>query len=190
MLSCFAEAKAMLCVGVSLLGANVLGQDMVIGERPHNVDNVQLSLLIEKLGSDQFGERERALRELLELPLSALPWAEDKLRQLKGNENLEVQGRFASVVASLRKQRADWPLSHGTQVVVDLTEVTAAEALAEIEKQTGGTLGSDSWRWGSEIKRADFSFKGAFWEAIDALALAQPPLEGEIPRATSIKRGK
>ena len=119
--------------------ANGVGQDAEIEPSPE-ADSAHFSEQLEKLGSEQFREREAALRSLLDLPVSALPWAEEKLRQFDGTTDLEIRGRLATVVASLRKQKAESLIAR----VFKDGAITAPFDCAVFIEPVGGTAGASS----------------------------------------------
>ena len=73
-------------------------------ERSPEIDRVALSEQIEKLGSEKFLEREDALKQLMKLPLSELPWLEEQLKRFGAPTEIETRSRLAKVVAKMRKQ--------------------------------------------------------------------------------------
>ncbi len=93
-------ALATLFVIFDFIVPSAVGQDAEI-ELSLEADSAHFSELLEKLGSEQFDEREGASRRLLELPVSTLPWVEEKLQQLKGNANLERRIRLGFLLEVL-----------------------------------------------------------------------------------------
>jgi|GEM_PF-3490482 len=89
--------------------------------------------LVEKLGSDDFREREAATKRLEELGALAL----DELRGACKSENPEIADRAKDLVRKIERRLASDQLLTPTQVELDVKNTALDDVLAALSKQAG-----------------------------------------------------
>lgn len=89
--------------------------------------------LVEKLGSEDFAEREAASKRLNELGLLALA----EVRAATKSENAEVANRAKELVRTIERRVANERAIAPTTVELDLTDTPLDAVLAELSKQAG-----------------------------------------------------
>lgn len=89
--------------------------------------------LVEKLGSEDFAEREAASRRLDELGILALA----EVRAATKSENAEVANRAKELVRTIERRVSNERAIAPTTVELDLTDTPLDAVLAELSKQAG-----------------------------------------------------
>ncbi|VTS02649.1 Uncharacterized protein OS=Isosphaera pallida (strain ATCC 43644 / DSM 9630 / IS1B) GN=Isop_3205 PE=4 SV=1 [Gemmata massiliana] len=92
--------------------------------------------LVEKLGSEDFAEREAATKRLDELGLLAL----SDLRAATLSENAEIADRAKDLVRKIERRAANDRALAPTLVDLDLKDTPLDAVLAELSKQSGGEV--------------------------------------------------
>ncbi len=93
----------------------------------------EATLLIEKLGSEDFAEREAASKRLDELGLLALA----ELRAATKSENAEIADRAKDLVKKIERRASNDRALAPTTVELDLKDTRLDAVLAELSKQAG-----------------------------------------------------
>ena len=136
--------------------------DEIFGIKPGALSSVALpsvAPLVEKLGSPDYREREKAGKDLLALGDLAIPGIREALKIV---DDPEVVRRLQVLARTLENRR----LGTARKVTFKVVNKPAKEILAEIARQTGYKLKMD----GDGEAKAVFSFDFkdvSFWEALD-----------------------
>ena len=124
--------------------------------------------LVAKLGAEKEPDRNAAEAELLKIGVPALahlPPAEDK------NLTAEQKTRLGKLIPKLWQQRVERDLE-GSYVEIPKGAMPLADALREIERQTGNVVKDQREEFNEEATNPTLQFDGKkrkFWEAMDLL---------------------
>ncbi len=132
--------------------------------------------MLSGLRSEDFAERQRAVAELGDLPLEAIPWVESRLETAGADGDAELRSQLAITMRRLQRRLERAQLENGSPVEIDLEAAGPDEVLAAVN-----ALGSlplfvlePNRIWSGE-KAADFRFSGSYWGAVDHLLRVFPP---------------
>jgi len=142
------------------------GQDQATPER--------IRQLLDKLGSEKFAEREKAMKELEAIGPAALP----TLRPALKSEDTEVRRRVETLVQKLEDQNLATDLLTAKRVRLQLKDSTVNEALAEIARQTGYQVNVDNTI--GERKGTLDTGDTTFWQALDQLCTKAGLVESAV----------
>lgn len=134
------------------------------------VDTPDPTVLVARLASPEFREREAAAKALDALGEVALPALE---KALATSDDAELIGRANDLVSRITRRVENAKLIAPTRVELDFTDVPLVDILAAIEQQSGYRffLPKDSVEGGTRSKRVTICTEGPvpFWQALDAL---------------------
>jgi hypothetical protein len=99
-------------------------------------DPEQINKLVEQLGSADFGEREKATKELDALGPRAL----DALRKAATSDDAEVSRRAGELVKKWERIAANDKILTPTRIRLVFKDTPVKDAVAEVQKKTGLTL--------------------------------------------------
>ena len=146
---------------------------------------------IERLGSEQFSERQEATKALETLGVPAL----DALRQAAQSPDPEIRRRANLLVKQIEKRLAAASVLDAKKVRLNCQDAPLPEVLAELSKKAGFTLQLDPKANPSDRKVTLDTGEVFFWEAFDKLCakanLVEAPAAPEQPyysgyRSTSV----
>lgn len=129
---------------------------------------------IARLDSNDFDERESALKKLQEMDPEVLTYLKGLV---EGRRSLseEVRGRLGMVVSALEEKRERTLTAKGSAVTLRLTKAGPKEILQELAKQAHAEPLADFEKQLQAEPAADFAFTGSYWEAIGELLRVFPP---------------
>lgn len=140
----------------------------VSGQTTQGPDADKVAGFIEKLGSANFAERERAKVELEKMGAPAL----DALRKAAQSDDLETSRRAGELVRKIEEKSVNANLLAPKKIHLKLQDASVAEALAELEKQSGYHIQIATQVDQTALKNRKVTLDtGAvtFWQAFDQL---------------------
>jgi hypothetical protein len=148
-------------VGILALGCAVVAGEPSPAPRP--------SQLVAQLGSEDYREREAAVRALTQAGPHAIP----ALREAAKSDDPEVRQRAAAVLLKLQRAETSRERLAAKTVRLDYEGVPLGTAFADLRKQTGLNLALDPARLGDPLRKVSCSTREVtVWEALDAFCAA------------------
>lgn len=139
--------------------------------------------LIKKLGSSRFVERERAQKELESLGADALPALKKAIKE----GDLEIKSRAGDMVRRLEEKLLTDNVLTPKTVQLSLKDVSVADALKELSKQSGYPIHLQGDLKSIEERKVTLETgKVSFWEAFDKLCSTAGVAE-QSPLPTKVK---
>ena len=170
MRKCFPGLALVLCLGLGTLIAIPTGA-------AEPVDAKKIEKLIEKLGGDDFNDREKASAELDAIGAPAL----EALRKAAKNKDVEVSKRSADIVARIEKRGETARLLAPKKVHLVYRDTPVAEAIADFAKKSGYPI---------QVVDPENKLKGrkisldtgevTFWQALDQLCTEAGLVEADL----------
>lgn len=147
------------------------------------VPPVAPAVLLEKLGSGLFAERENASRDLLKLGPTVLPLVE---AAAKTSPDAEVRTRAARLAEALRCETDSAKIVKTRTVKLDYTQIPLGTLISDIKSKTGINLVLDPDRVANPLRLVTVKVPGDVpaWEAVEEVCKAAGLVEvfkHEIP---------
>jgi hypothetical protein len=137
----------------------------------------RVDVLVRKLGSESFVQREKARKELITLGPSTL----DALRRGVKSAEPETGRRIADLIAHFEEQLLTQKILTPKMIDLKLEGVSVQDAIAEIGKKSGYPVQFLGDATPFAKKKITLTGKMAFWEAVDRLCeqagLMEQPIE-------------
>lgn len=184
-----------LYVGLALAGAK---------DAENKVDAERIAKLVQQLGSDDFGEREAAVKTLNEIGEPAL----EALKKAVESPDAEVQRRAKDLVSKIEKRAETGKVLTPTRLRLEVKDKPVVEAVAELAKLSGYsiTIAGDQTKLKDRRVTLDTG-DTTFWQALDQLcqkadlaewdgrspipaAQPQPPAPPAVPQPQPQPPGK
>jgi hypothetical protein len=179
--------RLFVAVGASaLLG---LGASAAPGDPAPSPSAVQV--LVEKLGSDQFAEREAAAAALEKVGLPAAP----ALRAAASSENPEVRERAAVLLGKLARAADSTSRLAAKTVKLDYADIPLGTAVNDLKRRTGLNVTLDPDRVENPLRRVTCrTGELPVWEALEAFCAAAGLRETfrtelDVPKSNLARRG-
>lgn len=119
---------------LALIGAVGLGALLLAPARAaEKLDAEKLAKLVEQLGSDEFSDRETAMKELATIGAPAL----EALRKGAQSDNAEIKRRCEELATKIEKTAEVATILNPKKVRLSCKDVPVAEAVAQLKKQSG-----------------------------------------------------
>ena len=135
----------------------------------------QISKLIEKMGSGDFDEREKATKDLDAIGVPAL----DLLRKAAKSEDAEVRMRAEELVAKIEKRVESVKLLVPTKMHLVYKDTPLAEAVQDFTKKSGYPIGLFDPQGKLKGRKITLDTgKVTFWEAFDQFCTKAGLVEG------------
>jgi hypothetical protein len=131
---------------------------------PANPDNARIEVLVRKLGSSSFVQREQARKELEVIGTPAL----EPLRRANKTADAETNRRIAEMIRLFEEQLLTRQILAPKEVHLKLTGVAVQQAITELANVSGYPIQfqGDATKFADKKITLD-SGKLAFWEALD-----------------------
>lgn len=142
---------------------------------------------IARLESSDFDEREAGLKKLRAMPREAVGHLKELLAGRDRKLSAEARGRIAMVINELEAQRLSGEAAEGSMVRLALQDAGPEEILAELGRQLKLDRPLALPRKLKAAPKEDFSFNGAYWDAVDSLLKRYPPLADEAWQRESLE---
>jgi hypothetical protein len=137
----------------------------------------KIKALVEKLGSDEIADREKAVAELVKLGPAALPAMRDHLSKAEGERKSLLQGVVTKIEREIRLAKL---LENPPTVTLKVADKPVEEVLAEMARQTG--LKIEGFLLDSTIRSTATFDRVPLWKAVDDLCRAHG---GLVPHYSS-----
>jgi hypothetical protein len=142
----------------------------------------RLAALVERLGSDEFREREGAARALDALGGAALP----ALRAARKHPDAEVRRRVAELLAVIERRVETAHALEAPRLRLRYENAPLAEVLADLSKRSGNPIKLGAGTEGLEKRTVTLAGEWTFWEALAhvcaAAGVSEPEPEPAAPQ--------